>query len=68
MGSQEGLGYLIVLQQTYLRTAGIFVLVAIYSVLAVVLDTVIARFERRVTGWTERRSGVGVVASIVGSR
>jgi ABC-type nitrate/sulfonate/bicarbonate transport system permease component len=68
MGSQEGLGYLIVLQQTYLRTAGIFVLVAIYSVLAVVLDTAIARLERRVTGWTERRSGVGVVASIVGSR
>lgn len=68
MGSQEGLGYLIVLQQTYLRTAGIFALVAIYSVLAVVFDALIARLERRVTGWTERRSGVGVAASIVGSQ
>ena len=68
MGSQEGLGYLIILQQTYLRTSGIFLLVATYSVLAVVLDAVIARIERRMTRWTERRSSVGVVASMVGSR
>lgn len=68
MGSEEGLGYLIVLQQTYLRTAGIFVLVAIYSVLAVVLDFVIARVEQRVTRWTERRGGTGIVASVTGSR
>lgn len=68
MGSSEGLGYLIILQQTYLRTAGILLLVAMYSVLAVILDTLIARIERRVTRWTERRGGVGVVASMVGSR
>jgi ABC-type nitrate/sulfonate/bicarbonate transport system permease component len=68
MGSQEGLGYLIILQQTYLRTSGIFLLVATYSVLAVVLDAVIARIERRMTRWTERRSSIGVVASMVGSR
>jgi ABC-type nitrate/sulfonate/bicarbonate transport system permease component len=68
MGSQEGLGYLIILQQTYLRTAGIFLLVATYSVLAVILDAVIARVERRMTHWTERRTSVGVVASMVGSR
>lgn len=68
MGSQEGLGYLIILQQTYLRTAGIILLVATYSVLAVVLDVVIARVERRMTRWTERRASVGVVASMVGSR
>ena len=68
MGSSVGLGYLIILQQTYLRTAGIFLLVAIYSVLAVILDAIIARVERRITGWTERRGGVGIVASMVGSR
>ncbi len=67
MGSQAGLGYLIILQQTYLRTAGIVMLVAIYSVLAVLFDTLIARLEERITPWTERRSSVGVVASIVGS-
>ncbi|MCZ7545795.1 MAG: ABC transporter permease [Anaerolineae bacterium] len=66
MGSQQGLGYLIVLQQTYLRTAGIIVLVIVYSILAVITDTIIALLEARVTRWTERRSGVGVVASIVG--
>jgi ABC-type nitrate/sulfonate/bicarbonate transport system permease component len=67
MGSQQGLGYLIVLQQTYLRTAGIIFLVIIYSILAVIMDTIIAQIERRITRWTERRTSVGVVASIVGS-
>ena len=66
MGSQAGLGYLIILQQTYLRTAGIVILVAIYSLLAVLLDTLIARLETRLTPWTERRASIGVVASIVG--
>jgi ABC-type nitrate/sulfonate/bicarbonate transport system permease component len=67
MGSQQGLGYLIILQQTYLRTAGILLLVAIYSVLAVILDTVIALFESKITRWTERHTGFGIVASMVGS-
>lgn len=67
MGSQAGLGYLIILQQTYLRTAGIILLVAIYSIIAVLMDTLIAWAERRITRWTERRSSIGVVASIVGS-
>jgi len=67
MGSQQGLGYLIILQQTYLRTAGIILLVVIYSTLAVIMDTIIAYLERRITRWTERRTSIGVVASIVGS-
>ena len=67
MGSQQGLGYLIILQQTYLRTAGIVLLVIIYSTLAVIVDTLIAAVERRITRWTERRTSIGVVASIVGS-
>ena len=66
MGSQAGLGYLIILQQTYLRTAGIILLVGIYSILAVVMDILIARLEARITLWTERRASVGVVASIIG--
>ena len=57
MGSQAGLGYLIILQQTYLRTAGIVLLVIIYSILAVLMDTIIARLEEKITRWTERRSG-----------
>jgi ABC-type nitrate/sulfonate/bicarbonate transport system permease component len=67
MGSQTGLGYLIIMQQTYLRTAGIITLVIVYSLLAVIVDTIIAAIERRITRWTERRTSIGVVASIVGS-
>jgi ABC-type nitrate/sulfonate/bicarbonate transport system permease component len=67
MGSQAGLGYLIILQQTYLRTAGIILLVIIYSILAVLMDFIIAKIEVKITRWTERRTSVGVVASIVGS-
>jgi ABC-type nitrate/sulfonate/bicarbonate transport system permease component len=67
MGSQQGLGYLIILQQTYLRTAGIIFLVIVYSILAVIIRTIIAQIERRITRWTERRTSTGVVASIVGS-
>jgi len=68
MGSQQGLGYLIILQQTYLRTAGIILLVLIYSILALITDTIIASIESRITRWTERRTSIGVVASIVGSK
>jgi ABC-type nitrate/sulfonate/bicarbonate transport system permease component len=68
MGSQQGLGYLIVLQQTYLRTAGIILLVIVYSVLAYITDLIIAAIEARITRWTERRASTGVVASIVGSK
>lgn len=67
MGSQQGLGYLIILQQTYLRTAGIILLVAIYSILAIILDTIIAFLESKITKWTERRTSIGIVASLLGS-
>lgn len=66
MGSQEGLGYLIIMQQAYLRTAGIILLVAVYSTLAVVVDTLIAKGERHFTRWTERHEELKVVGSIVG--
>jgi ABC-type nitrate/sulfonate/bicarbonate transport system permease component len=67
MGSQQGLGYLIIQQQIYLRTAGIILLVILYSILAVITDSIIAVLEARITRWTERRVSVGVVASIVGA-
>ncbi len=66
MGSQQGLGYLIILQQTFLRTAGILILVVIYSILALVFDTIISAIESRVTRWTERRAVRGAVGAIVG--
>ncbi len=66
MGSQQGLGYLIILQQTFLRTAGILMLVIIYSVLAVIFDTLLSSIEARVTHWTERRAVRGAVGAVIG--
>ncbi len=66
MGSQQGLGYLIILQQTFLRTAGILMLVIVYSVLAVIFDILLRAVEARVTRWTERRVVRGAVGAIVG--
>lgn len=56
MGSQSGLGYLMIVQQQYLKTSGIIVIVAIYSVCALILDKIIAIIERKLTSWTERRA------------
>jgi len=56
MGSQEGLGYLMIVQQQYLKTDGILAVVILYSILAYLLDMLIAFLERRLTVWTERRS------------
>ena len=66
MGSQQGLGYLIILQQTFLRTAGIVLLVIIYSLLALGFDKIIAFIELRLTRWTERHVVRGVASAIVG--
>ena len=59
MGSQEGLGYLMIVQQNYLRTDGIIALVLIYSVLAFFFDRILCLIEKRLTYWTERRTGGG---------
>jgi ABC-type nitrate/sulfonate/bicarbonate transport system permease component len=66
LGSQVGMGYLIIMQQVYLRTAGIVTMVIIYAVLAVGLDSIIRIIEARITRWTERRSMPSVVGAIVG--
>ncbi len=54
MGSQTGLGYLMIVQQQYLRTSGILVIVIIYSAFAIILDRIIATIEKHVTAWTTR--------------
>lgn len=56
MGSQEGLGYLMIVQGQYLKTEGIMAIVIVYSLLALVLDRIIGVVESRITAWTERRS------------
>src|SRR5262249_40254826 len=66
IGAQNGLGYLMIVQETYLNTAGIMVIVLIYSLLALGLDTIIRLAERPITRWTERGVRTGVVAGILG--
>lgn len=60
MGSQEGLGYLMIVQQQYLKTEGILAIVVLYSILAYILDQVIAKLENRITIWTERKGNEAV--------
>jgi ABC-type nitrate/sulfonate/bicarbonate transport system permease component len=44
------------MQQVYLNTPGIVVLVIIYSILAILLDKLIQYGQARLTRWTERAS------------
>ncbi len=67
MGSQQGLGYLMISRQSYLDTAGILVIVVIYSLLALALDQLIRHGEARVTRWSERQSHTGLVSSVLGT-
>lgn len=67
IGAQNGLGYLMIVQQQYLDTAGIVLIVIIYSLLAVFLDLAIRAAERPFTRWTERQTRTGIVAGIVGA-
>ncbi len=59
IGSQEGLGYLMLVQQNYLRTQGIIAIAGLYSVTAFIFDRVIGIVESKITEWTERRRAGG---------
>lgn len=45
-----------IVQQMYLNTPGILAIVIIYSILAITLDQIIARIEKKMTKWTDRAS------------
>jgi ABC-type nitrate/sulfonate/bicarbonate transport system permease component len=66
IGSQSGLGYLMINRQSYLDTAGILVVVLIYGCLALALDQIIRRIELRMLRWTSRDIGEAYVASVLG--
>ena len=63
MGSQTGLGYLMIVQQQYLRTSGILAIVILYSLFATVFDRIIALVESRVTVWTDRSAKSNALAT-----
>ncbi|MBA3727454.1 MAG: ABC transporter permease [Armatimonadetes bacterium] len=68
IGAQSGLGYLMVVRESYLDTASLIDIVITYSILAVLLDLLIRNAQRPLTRWTERQSARGIVGTIIGAR
>lgn len=54
LGAQNGLGYLMITSQLYLRTDGILVIIIIYGILSFLLDLLLRKTTARYTSWTER--------------
>lgn len=54
LGAQQGLGHLMINNQLYLRTEGILIPIIIFSLLALILDTVLRRVGDYLTRWSER--------------
>jgi len=54
IGAQNGLGYLMMVREQYIDTAGILVVVFLYGVLAGALDRLLVLIERPLTRWTTR--------------
>jgi ABC-type nitrate/sulfonate/bicarbonate transport system permease component len=66
VGAQDGLGYLMIVQSQYFDTAGMWVIIFIYSLLALALDAVLRAAQRPLTRWTDRNVESGVVANVLG--
>jgi ABC-type nitrate/sulfonate/bicarbonate transport system permease component len=66
LGAQSGLGYLMILREQYLDTAGIVLIVLIYSLMALALDSIIRIAESPLTRWSERSVRGGIAAAILG--
>ncbi|MFJ4175213.1 ABC transporter permease [Microbacterium sp. NPDC089696] len=66
IGAQDGLGYLMLNRQTFLDTAGILVIVVIYSLIAFLFDTLIRIGQRRLLRWTGRNQLSSQVGSVLG--
>lgn len=54
IGAQDGLGYLLINSSAYLYTDGIILIVAIYTVLAFILDRIVVVSTSGLTRWTGR--------------
>ena len=57
LGARVGIGYLMIVRESYLDTAGILDIVLTYAVLAYLADRLLQLGFRRLTKWTERESG-----------
>jgi ABC-type nitrate/sulfonate/bicarbonate transport system permease component len=66
-GSQEGLGYIMIVREQSLDTAGILLIVAIFSAIAIFFDRLMGIATRHLTRWTVR-SETGFVRDMLGGR
>lgn len=66
IGAQDGLGYLMINRQTYLDTAGILVIVILYSLIAFLFDLLIRFLQRKLLRWTERDQLSTHIGSVLG--
>jgi ABC-type nitrate/sulfonate/bicarbonate transport system permease component len=65
-GSQEGLGYIMIVRGEYLDTAGITLIVLIFCFLAIVLDRLLRFLGRFFMKWNPRVSEKGFIAEMLG--
>lgn len=68
IGSQNGLGYLMIQRESYLDTSGIVVIVIIYCLAALLFDWLIRFLESRLLRWPERQQSAGVAGALLGGR
>ncbi len=66
VGAQDGLGYLMIVQSQYFDTASMWVIIFIYSLLAISFDALLRAAQRPLTQWTDRNAESGVVANVLG--
>lgn len=67
-GSQEGLGYLMIVREQVLDTSGILAIVLIFCLLAIVADRLIRAGITYLTRWSERSTASGMVGEMLGGR
>jgi ABC-type nitrate/sulfonate/bicarbonate transport system permease component len=65
-GSQQGLGYLMIVHQESLDTAGIILIVLIFCALAIIADRLVRFATRRLTRWSGRDADTGMVREMLG--
>jgi ABC-type nitrate/sulfonate/bicarbonate transport system permease component len=65
-GSQDGLGYIMITREQFLDTAGVVLVVLIFSVMAIALDQIIRWGARHVTRWSRPAAGGGLVTQLLG--
>ena len=67
MGSQQGLGYLMLTRLRFVDPAGITFIVIIFAIMAISLDFTLRRVNRRFTQWLPRGESAGLVGTYLGT-